>query len=81
MANVDPNTLNPVDFAPKFGKPALLIHDDDDTLVTPEITDELQKATKAELWKVPGAAHARAIEQDLPGLTKRLLSFIGSLKA
>lgn len=81
MANVDPNTLNPVDFAPKFGKPALLIHDDEDTLVTREITEELQKATKAELWKVPGAEHARAIEQDLPGLTKRLLSFIASLKA
>jgi pimeloyl-ACP methyl ester carboxylesterase len=74
MSGVDPATVNPVDAAAKWkGRPALVIHGDQDQLFATFDAEALAEASGADLWIVKGATHAQCCNVDLKAYVDRLV--------
>lgn len=76
MAGVDPLRVNPVEAAEKWkwkGKPALVVHCEDDTLMPRSNADRLAAASGAELWVIPKAEHAQGVSVAEKEYLDRLL--------
>jgi pimeloyl-ACP methyl ester carboxylesterase len=62
MSGIDPSTINPVDDAAKWkGRPALVIHCAEDTLIPESNATAIAQAAGCDLWKIDGANHAQGI--------------------
>lgn len=73
MSGVDPATVNPVESAAKWkGKPALVIHGDQDKLFATSDAEALATASGAKLWIVKDAGHAKCCSVDLKAYVDRL---------
>jgi len=76
MANVDPATVNPVEAAAKWkGKPALVIHCENDNLMRRSYADDLASASGAKEWIIPKASHAQGCAVASNEYLKRLQAF------
>lgn len=72
-AGLNPGSIMPVEAARKWrGRPALLVQAENDRTVPRHHAIELQEASGAPLWIVPGAKHAHCSTVDLDGYLKRL---------
>lgn len=73
---VRPSQVRPVEAAKAWrGRPALVIHAENDRLAPEGDARRIAEAAQAELWVVPGVGHAQAWDGDPQGYLKRLLSF------
>ncbi len=76
MAGVDPMTINPVEAAARWkGKPALVIHCQEDDLMKESYADDLAHASGAKEWIIPKAAHSQGCALASNEYLKRLLAF------
>lgn len=79
---IDPKKIRPVDAAAKWhGRPALVIQAGDDQLMPLRHAQELSAASGAPLWVVPGASHAHASVQDLPGYIEHLRQVVSLVES
>ncbi|MFZ4509295.1 MAG: alpha/beta hydrolase [Fimbriimonas sp.] len=74
MEGVDTSTLVPERAAASWrGKPALVIHGENDKLFPRSFGERLAKAAGVKLWLVPRAEHAKAMRGHLDEIAKRLV--------
>lgn len=60
ISRINPKTVRPVDAAAKWkGRPALVIHGEEDTLMPESNARRLAGAARCDLWIVPEASHAQ----------------------
>lgn len=79
-SGVKPADIMPVRAAAKWlGRPALVIQAGADDLILRHQANELEKASGAQFWMVPGASHANASGTDPIGYERRTLEFGQSL--
>ncbi len=75
LSGVDPAMVNPVEHAGRWkGRPALIVHGDQDQLFTLDDAKQLATASGGELWIVPGATHAHCSDVDFEGYVSRLIA-------
>jgi len=79
MAHVDPSTVNPVNSASKWTKPALVIQGSDDKLITISHAERLAKAANCPLWIVPNAEHAQCYGVARTEYLKRIAAIASRL--
>jgi len=73
MSGVSPGDVNPVEAAAKWkGKPALVIHGENDSLFAQDDAKDLADAAGAKLWIVPGASHAHCSDLCFDEYIERL---------
>ena len=73
-SGINPANVRPVDCAAIWkGKPALVIHDEEDSLFDKSNAERLSKAAGCRLWVVAGAEHAQAMDMDQDGFVKALI--------
>lgn len=66
IAGINPAQWHPVDYAPKYRRgPRVLIHCEQDDLVTRDVTDALARAADAEVYVAKGTKHARFVETSV----------------
>jgi pimeloyl-ACP methyl ester carboxylesterase len=75
LTGIDPATINPIDAARKWHKPALVIHCGEDALMKRSYADDLAAASGAKLWIIPKAEHAHGCSVDPQEYFKRLIAF------
>lgn len=79
MAGVNPSKINPVEEAAKWkGKPALVIHCEDDALMPEANAKELAEAAGAQLWVIGGSEHAQGAGDAEREYVRRVLQFAAS---
>lgn len=70
----------PVEWLAQYHGPLLLVQGEADATVTPDQVDELSRsATRADVWKVAGAAHVKAFEQDPAAYGAHLAAFLAAV--
>lgn len=79
MTGLQPEKVVPLESAAKWKKPALVIQGDADTLIVPSHAERLAKASKAQLWIVPGAEHAQCYDADPTAYLDHLVRFAKNL--
>ncbi len=73
MTGVNPSDINPVVAARTWrGRPALVIHASEDTLISRSNADDLAQAAGCSVYEVPGARHAQAYGVDPSAYIARL---------
>jgi pimeloyl-ACP methyl ester carboxylesterase len=76
MVGIDSSTVNPVEAAKKWrGKPALVVHCENDILMKKSYATDLASASGAQLWFIPKAEHAQGCSVDPGDYLTRLIAF------
>lgn len=82
MSGIDPDEVRPVRAARAWrGKPALIIHGEEDVMFGARHAEALRDASGAPIWWVPGAGHAEVSRMAAPEFATRILELVRAPKS